>query len=545
MKNKHKILIRLSVFMMIFIMIFTMINAFFQPIWLDWNNYYTTHGFYKQPKNTIETIVLGPSTLITGITPMEMYEEYGICAYNLATEQQPLLASYYWLKEAERLHGDTLKTVILEVSALRSSTSDTLYHKSLDTMRLSVNKFQAVYDYCEEDLADTLSYLFPVVAYHNRWTELEAVDFNKNSIDPNSGTRGYGFETETYSGRVAYKNVKIKDIVCDDNVGYTKFRDDSLEYAEKIIDYCNEQGLELILVKTPTNNWSDTLHVSAQSFADNHNITFLDFNYSPLYEELGYIHAFDSKDGNHMNYYGATKLTKWMGSYLVKNCDATDIRGQAGYSFMEDELVEYNNRVKASIELKSAISLSDYIEIASKGENTILITVMDEAANNFTQEQRSKVLSAGLPKLSMIEYRDSYVAVIENGKTVYEAVKSAEDKDDSSLTYSAKTLDGKIYNLTSGGYNHGKTSSCLIDGTEYSDSTRGINIVVYNNVIEDVIDSVVFDTFSSCYRSTYDITEASLSIWEIMYGEFESTSYEGRMQEYHKKVLELRDSQLN
>ncbi len=545
MKNKHKILIRLSVFMMVFVLLFVMVNAFFQPIWLDWNNYYTTQGFYKQPKNTIETIILGPSTLITGLTPMEMYQEYGICAYNLATEQQSMLASYYWLKEADRLHGDTLKTVILEASALRSFTNDTLSHKSLDTMRLSANKFQAVYEYCEKDIGNTLSYLFPVVAYHNRWSSLEAIDFNKYSVDPNSGTRGFGFETETYSGRVSYKNVIVKDIVFDEDANYVKLRDDSLEYAQRIIDFCNEKGLKLILVKTPTNNWNDSLHKTVSKFADDRELTFLDFNYSPLYEELGYIHAFDSKDSNHMNYYGATKFTKWMSKYLIDECGASDVRGNDKYSFMEDELYEYNNRVKLSAELKSVNNLAQYLELASQGDNTVFITVMDEAANNFNAEQRNDIRRLGLYQLYNLEYRSSYIGVIQNGEVLYEEIKYTEGEDETPLKYSGKTPDGKIYNLTSGGYKHGKISSCVIDGAEHSKNTRGINIVVYNNVAEDVIDTVVFDTFSSCYRDTYDINEASLSIYEVMYGTFDPTSYEGRMQEYHNKVLALRDEQLN
>ena len=96
--------IKVTVFILIGALLVTAASYFFQPAWKDWNNYDTMHGFYEEPENTIETIFLGASIVVNGITPMELYENYGICAYNLATEQQPMLASYYWLEEAERLH---------------------------------------------------------------------------------------------------------------------------------------------------------------------------------------------------------------------------------------------------------------------------------------------------------------------------------------------------------------------------------------------------------------------------------------------------------
>ena len=43
----------------------------FSPVWLEWNNYNTVYGFYKEPENTIETLFLGSSHVVNGITPTE------------------------------------------------------------------------------------------------------------------------------------------------------------------------------------------------------------------------------------------------------------------------------------------------------------------------------------------------------------------------------------------------------------------------------------------------------------------------------------------
>lgn len=111
---KNKIIVRVVVFLGVLLFLFAIVNLVTKPIWLEWNNYNTTHAFYEEPENTIETIFLGASITVNGIIPMELYEEEGICAYNLGTELQPMLASYYWLEEAYRLHSMTLKTVIVD-----------------------------------------------------------------------------------------------------------------------------------------------------------------------------------------------------------------------------------------------------------------------------------------------------------------------------------------------------------------------------------------------------------------------------------------------
>lgn len=139
--------IKVMVFGLIFICLFLKITRIVQPDWFAWNHYDTVHGFYKEPKNTIETVFLGSSVTANGIIPAQLYEEQGICAYNLGMEQQPMLASYYWLKEAYRLHPKTLKTVVLDVSMLRRTPKESFYRKALDDMRFSKIKYEAIKDH--------------------------------------------------------------------------------------------------------------------------------------------------------------------------------------------------------------------------------------------------------------------------------------------------------------------------------------------------------------------------------------------------------------
>lgn len=126
-------------------------------------------GFYDIPKNTIETIVVGTSVAGNAVNTPMLYEEYGICAYNLSVSWLPVLASYFWTKEAYRNHSETLKTVILEVGALTHTEEETKSYKaSIDNMRLSKVKLEAISAYTE-NLNDTIENLIPLFSYHNRW----------------------------------------------------------------------------------------------------------------------------------------------------------------------------------------------------------------------------------------------------------------------------------------------------------------------------------------------------------------------------------------
>ena len=57
--------------------------------------------------------------------------------------------------------------------------------------------------------------------------------------------------------------------------------------------------------------------------------------------------------------------------------------------------------------------------------------------------------------------------------------------------------------VTSGGFEHGNISSIVLDEVEYSKNERGINVVVYNSLVTDVIYSAAFDTFAADSRDVY------------------------------------------
>ena len=515
-KLTPKILLRVCTFGVITLVVLLGLNSFFQPVWSKWNNYYTTKGFYEEPENTIETLFLGASVMQTSVSPMQMYEEYGINSYNLGTEQQPMLGSYYWLRETYDYHGETLKNVVIDVSALRSTSKKSFYHKCFDNMKLSKNKLQGVYEYCNESITDTVSFIVPLISYHNRWETLEVSDFTKYDWEADTGTRGYYYIKNIYIKSAGYDGIKIRDLTLNENEEPEPLLADSLEYFDRIVKFCEEKELNLILIKTATNLWSSALHNAVQELADGYGLEFYDFNFEPLHSTNGFVYPFDSSsDGEHLNYFGAQKITKWMGELLVEKYGATDIRDNPKYDFLKEQYKEYEARVLQHVNLISSKKLIEYLDFAFKGDNTVFIAAKENAYGKFTDADKAFFLEHGLEKLAELTANDSYIAVIENGKVIYEE-SGINVGSEEPISYKGVLPDGKTtYRVESGGKNTGNIAEIVIDKKpQIASGGRGLNLLVYSNELGEILDKPKFDTTASTSRDCYGINDSYIILDE-------------------------------
>ena len=490
----------------------------FSPVWLEWNNYNTVHGFYKEPENTIETLFLGSSHVVNGITPTELYRDYGLCAYNLGTEQQGVNVSYYWLREAYRLHAESLTTVVFDVSMLRRTASETFVQKGIAGMQLFPGRVQAMYDYYlgpygTGDLQDVLEQLNPVTAYHTRWNQLTRQDFEKFHLQPALYSRGYHFVSysllDEWNAEEDYEeeNAPYLESVLDESVPGEELQDSELYYFDKIVAFCKENDLDLVLVKIPARGWGSNRHNAVQALAEKNDLPFLDYNFPVSGQNLvGETYLVDSPDGNHLNYFGATKVTHAIGDYLVKNCRVTDVRGQQNYAFMEQELADYNKNVVVCSELYLATELEQYLTLAAQNENhVIFLSGKDETSGALHEPLRAALADLEFTKLAQIGWRDSYVGVLDRDG-VQEVLEKADTQKEAILEGAMQ--NGVRYSVVGAGWSSEDFSSCSIDETEYSPNLRGLNIVVYDQSTDTVVDVTNFDTLNTTERmSGYPLQE--------------------------------------
>ena len=274
-------------------------------------------------RDTIDVIFLGSSHAVSGFSPQQLYNEYEIRSYNLGCEQQNLVTSYYWLKEA--LRYQTPEVVVLDtyllfpqenVGPLNSIEGCT--RKALDFMKWSPVKMEAINQICNIDFGqDRLSYYMPNVRYHTRWTELNKEDYSSLSMFTKFELKGYSM-LEKESGIDNYKPFVI---------GEEREKEEIMEYMEKylleVIELCEEKDIQLLLVKTPCIYESEKRYHATKEIADSYNIPFYDFNEKNIYSDLGYYFETDNFDGGHANMKGAQKLTTYIGDLLLKEFGVT------------------------------------------------------------------------------------------------------------------------------------------------------------------------------------------------------------------------------
>ena len=536
------------------------VNSFLQPIWFYENNYHTYRSFYEEPRDTIETVFVGASMTLFGFSPMEMYAQNGICAYNLASSSQPIVMSYYWVKEAHRLQSGTMDTVVLDVSMLRRKSTQEDYRRALDGMARDSPVKQEAIQALTNGPIEALSYQYPLFGYHDRWSSVNYTDFIKYGTELEDYARGYFMEFSKIFDQYDAQSIPIPAQIINPDAQPSNFEKESLFYFNKLAEFCRDNNIKLVLCKTPSpSNWSSGDHNGVQELADAYGLDFLDLEIEPALSELNYCVPLDSKDlDKHLNYYGAAKLSSWMGNYLAQNCGNRDVRGDEKYAFMDRQLDNYVRKVVQMAEATKAVDVAEYLEKTITADNyTVMIAVKDDATVNLTAAQRLAFARLGLTKLSTLQFHDSYIGMVTDGKVDFEEIErspstyaddverekegglAVEDQtvpqndaatvsDISSITsndwekwevetadakpisQSGNFADGTNYTVKSGGLLKGNTASVMLNKVEYAKNQRGINIVVYDNDSHRVVDSAYFDTCLSTTRESRDY-QASLA----------------------------------
>ena len=436
-------------------------------------------NFYKMEENTIDVFFMGSSLAATTYIPQELYERYGITSYNLASEKQSPVVSYYWLKEALRYQSP--KVLILDCYYFFQNndsilnTAESSIRRALDYMRWSPVKLEAVRTICELDESQSiLSYFLPNIRYHTRWEELQENDFMLEDMVDGYGLKGYA-PLGVHCGIEDY--VPFEEGTSDEKTDMPPLLK---TYLDKICSLCEQEGIELILTNVPYPNAEVGRFNTLQNYAQEHGLQFYDFNEKSLYEASGFIMATDSYDGGHNNLWGGQKLTVYLGGVLESQYDfggKTDEQWESTRDTYAD--------TQRDCELIHITDIDEYIEAMQDERYSVFISGRGSYAVGLKDSTVQKLREAGLKvDLQTDSEQDDfycYYAVLSGGET--EEYIGYEEK-----TYRGSVRGGRLPYDISG------TGSIVIDGTECSHQREGLNIVVYSNDKKKVLDSVCFNT---------------------------------------------------
>lgn len=332
----RKIGMKLAAFLACFCLLFSGVENLLCRKITDgaWNMTTKIAGFYNAPKNEFDVIFFGSSNTYCSFNPLVLWEETGIKSYVFATQNQPLWATYYYMKDAFR--RQTPKVVVLDALMLTKHTEyfdDGVNYSFADDMPLSLDKIRLVQASVPPE--DRFDLLFNFTKYHSRWNELTQEDYTFRRDEERDYLKGYVLLENTYTSAIRHDVSGV--------TATAELYEKNVEYLEKIVALCKENDVELMLVKTPNNKTAaQEAHYKAVSqLAAEHGLAFVDYN--AYYSEIGLELATDFYDKSHLNYKGAEKFTRYFAKSLTlpasDDKNGTDAQWQA-------DLAEYRENIK-------------------------------------------------------------------------------------------------------------------------------------------------------------------------------------------------------
>lgn len=328
MKKNLKNILSVTAVLLVFALVLGFVTILLTPKYMENLVEGSFISQYYREAGGHDVIFIGDCEVYANFSPMEMYRQQGITAYVRGTSQQLIWQSYYVLKET--LEYETPKAVVYNVNAMRYSepVKEEFNRLTIDQMRWSDEKVGIINASMTEE-ESFLSYVFPILRYHSRFDKLTAEDFE------------YLFKVEdnTFNGYQMNKDVNpVGALPAVRRLGNYRFGDICYEYLDKMRQLCEENGVELILIKAPSlqPHWYDEYNDQMVAYAEEHGLKF--YNFVEKAEEIGIDYQTDTYDaGLHLNLAGATKMSAYFAEILAEDHGITDRRDDPEIAAIYDE----------------------------------------------------------------------------------------------------------------------------------------------------------------------------------------------------------------
>lgn len=424
-----------------------------------------------------DAVITGSSVAMYGIWPMELWEEKGITAYNLASANQSIPSSYYLVKEAiETKHP---KLVIFDVGQayLESAIYDEAQlHNASDHLNLlSRNRIRMIHDLAPHEFRS--QYYFPLAIYHQHWKEL----FSENDTDL--------YKNLTYGAKISYHVKSAKQYKEVENDPGYYLPEVTEEYLRKTIGLCRDTGTQLLFVGTPfigkhsgVSQKEYEMRVrsvrAACALGEENGAACL--NLIDDADEVGLDYRHDTTDGKHLNYRGAKKYTDYLAGYLGETFGIGHDASADSDAKMRKDFETYAEYAwKNSI--VSPYLISSYVESLRedprKESEIILLAGRKLSQVGFDKTRADYLRQLGL-QTDFSEFKGAYVAAIEGGQVVYETGQGGVPGSDS------ESYETELYRVES----TGKTADILLNGVPQCSKKVGLHVLVYNRETGEIID---------------------------------------------------------
>lgn len=292
---------------------------------------------YYQETTDHDVLMVGDCEVYENLSPIKMWEDYGITSYIRGSAQQLIWQSYAMLEDA--LRYEKPKVVVFNVLAMKydQPQKETYNRMTLDGMRWSKTKIDAINaSMCEGE--SFLSYVFPLLRYHSRWSDLDSDDVR------------YMFDSKKISHNGYYMRVDEKaaeDIPKGKALNNYTFGENAYKYLDKMVKLCKENDIKLVLIKAPSlyPYWYEEWERQMEDYAKKNEVEYI--NFLKCKEQVGLDFKKDTYDGGlHLNLSGAEKLSTYFGNWLKQTYGLEDHRKDADIAKVYEEKVKFYNDMK-------------------------------------------------------------------------------------------------------------------------------------------------------------------------------------------------------
>lgn len=451
---------KIIVFCLIFVVLFNYIYRVLS--WKDTaGDYYSSmETFYNLDENVVDVLFLGSSHCYCSVNNSYLWDNFGISSFSLAISGQDLASTYYCFKEA--LKTQTPKVVCVDLYGVLFDgygVEGNLYRNTLP-YKLSLNSYQAIQNMAGEKAQD-IFLKWPII--HTRYAELQKEDFQT--------------ERPVYLGYHAeYETNHIGEIVPYWGEETMPISETAESWLRKIIALAQENNTRLCFFVAPFSaNEQENMKLKyAQNIAEENNIPVL--NFINLKDELGLDPGKDFIDAFHTNYFGAQKVTSYLGDFLWLNYDLESHYNDVKYALWEEDLQVRNHEWNIYLLQSTGVLWSYFDVLYSMDDYTYVITTTGSYLDEYSP------ISEYLDYFGLTDdfYTSGGLWIVENKEVVYKNLEADflyyDDLGECNLVV---TSDGGVRTI-------------MVDSQQYQKVTDGINILVYDKVLGKVVDVVGF-----------------------------------------------------
>lgn len=477
--------IKIIVFILMFALIFNTIQGLTMPTFSMEQG--TNSGFLYEEEDTVDVLFLGSSNMFHTINPLILYEETGIRGFDFGSSAQSLNMSYMYLTEA--LKTQSPKVVCLEVYMASgdynvSGLGEAELRWGFTFFPTNYNSITRLYDQVGEKVdAEFLSYVFPLLRYKSLWWAMGKEDFIKS----NKPDYKKGCSMETKIEQVSYEAPYWEAVEWE-------ISESNLNSMNQIKALCDENGIELVLFKSPnTNRWKNAYSEKISEYAEQNGLPFIDYN--TMIDELNIDLNTCFMGGGHLNYDGSVLTTKHMAEFLASNYNLQDYR--IGEENSWDRACTEWHRREQNMDLAYTTDLGEYLDIVSSGGYTVVFSI-----NGEIDEAHQQVLVKGL---GIEAYPGVESGIIKNGTVIALNGRGISYLWRDELDSQDYAIAGNCRDNGSGNMSYDAT--LYVNGVNCSVVPQGVNIVVYDNVIQEFASVVGFDAKDEYARHFGGVSE--------------------------------------